>query len=92
MIWRTGAAVVAWGRYEELRSAEAEAGMQLLVSRVMPQLASVTSQPNHGVQPGRTKVSNIDLVTFPIRLVEKSGRFESRSADTGLTVHAGGMT
>lgn len=69
--WRS---VIAWGTFEELRNQDAEAGMRLLVDRLMPLLVSSTSGPAHeqGHQTSR------QAMVYRIRLDERSGRFEKR--------------
>ncbi len=71
--WRS---VIAWGAFEELTGEEAEAGMRLLVDRLLPLMASETSQPQHGGH-GPVEVDQHASV-YRIRLTERTGRFEKR--------------
>lgn len=73
--WRS---VVAYGRYEELSSEEAEEALNLLMARLVPVVASETSRPSRDMMPsthGR-QVRGREPVVFRVRLTEKSGRFE----------------
>jgi uncharacterized protein len=70
--WRS---VIAWGRYEELKGELAIAAMNLLVSRLSPLTASETAGPA-GRSAGRA--GNGEEVSYRIRLVERTGRFEKR--------------
>lgn len=81
--WRS---VISWGTYEELHGDDAAAGMQTLISRLLPLMTSATSQPSHGLAPNEeTKASGHaadtaghDAVLYRIRLHERTGRFEHR--------------
>ncbi len=69
--WRS---VIAWGRFEELRGADARRGMEILIDRMRPRMTSETAQPTHGTgahAPGHA-------VLYRIVLGEKTGRFETR--------------
>jgi nitroimidazol reductase NimA-like FMN-containing flavoprotein (pyridoxamine 5'-phosphate oxidase superfamily) len=68
--WRS---VIAWGRFEELHGEAAMNAMQKLADRLMPMMASETSQP-HG--SGGTGASQ--AVVYRINLREMTGRFEKR--------------
>ncbi len=66
--------VIAWGTFEELRGQDAEAGMRLLVDRLLPLLTSSTSAPTHDAgTSGATHAS-----VYRIRLERRTGRFEKR--------------
>ncbi len=71
--WRS---VIAWGHYEELEGEAAEAGMRLLIDRLMPLLASETSGPPHGQPTGSTATQHAAI--YRIKLTERTGRFEKR--------------
>ena len=66
--------VIAWGTFEELEGEESEAGMRLLVDRLMPVLVSSTSGPPHGENPGASAAGHATV--YRIRLGERTGRFE----------------
>lgn len=68
--------VIAWGVFEELKGEEAEAGMRLLVDRLMPLLASETSGAPHGEQAGSSRGQHAAI--YRIRLTERTGRYEKR--------------
>jgi hypothetical protein len=70
--------VIAWGQFEELKGAEAEAALKTLVERFRPIATSATASPQgvgheHGKDLSRKKA-----VIYRIRLTEKTGRFEHR--------------
>ena len=65
--WRS---VIAWGRFEECRGADREAGMALLVDRIMPLLRFPPHQPPP--DPSGPKQGTV----YRIKLASKSGRFE----------------
>ena len=71
--WRS---VIASGTFEELDEAEQEAGMQLLVERLMPLMAHPGGP--EGDEHGGAHPPSHGAVVFRIRLDEKSGRFEAR--------------
>lgn len=74
--WRS---VIAWGRFEELRGAEAVVGMQRLLDRLRPLMVSATARPSHGTSHGHgADVHGQQAVVYRIRLSEKTGRFEER--------------
>jgi uncharacterized protein len=84
--WRT---VIGWGHYEELYGADALAGLQLLVNRLVPLMTSATAQPSHGLATdaaaSRSKGHGTDTVTpgvviYRVLLTEKNGRYEMRHA------------
>lgn len=68
--------VIARGTFEELHGDEARAGMQLLIDRLMPLLASSTSGPPHG--EGSAEAGARQACIYRIRLSEKTGRYEKR--------------
>ncbi len=72
--------VIAWGHFEELQGAVAEAAMNVLRERFRPLIVSETSQPTHGLHRGETEAhsGNGHLHLYRIRLYDKSGRFERR--------------
>lgn len=67
--WRS---VIAHGRYEELTGDVAVAAAKLIAARLGPLTTSDTAGPR-----GRTRDS-APVVSYRIRLVEKSGRYERR--------------
>ncbi len=76
--WRS---VIAWGRYEELQGEAGQKAMGQLIERVMPLLASSTSNLSHGeeaLQQGKEYQPSPQAVIFCIHLAEKTGRFEKR--------------
>jgi len=58
--------VIAWGTFEELEGEESEAGMRLLVDRLMPVLVSSTSGPPHGENPGASAADHATGLSNPI--------------------------
>jgi nitroimidazol reductase NimA-like FMN-containing flavoprotein (pyridoxamine 5'-phosphate oxidase superfamily) len=71
--------VIIQGIYEELTGEESRQALRLLVNRVTPLLASETSMSSHGPdihQP--ISGPPMGLVTYRIRMLEKSGRYEKR--------------
>lgn len=71
--------VIALGNFEELQGDEATAAMQKLVKKLMPLMASQTSQPSHGLeQTHRHDISGKQAIIYKIKLLKKSGRFEKR--------------
>lgn len=71
--------VIAWGTFEELHNDEAAAAMTKLIGRLMPLMASETSQPTHGLEQTHHKDTRlVKAVVYRIRLKEKTGRFEKR--------------
>jgi nitroimidazol reductase NimA-like FMN-containing flavoprotein (pyridoxamine 5'-phosphate oxidase superfamily) len=65
--WRS---VIAWGRFEECRGADRDAGMALLVKRIMPLLTFPPHQPPP--DPSGPKTGTV----YRIRLDDRTGRFE----------------
>jgi nitroimidazol reductase NimA-like FMN-containing flavoprotein (pyridoxamine 5'-phosphate oxidase superfamily) len=71
--------VIAWGTFEELKGDEAKGAMQMLISRLMPLMASPGSQPAHVPdQEHRLEAFNLKAIVFKIKIEEKTGRFEKR--------------
>ena len=75
--WRS---VVAWGVYEELQGKEAMDALQILVTRLMPLVASETLRLPDGRYFAIAKpVSDAPKsIVYRIRLTERTGRFEKR--------------
>jgi uncharacterized protein len=75
--WRS---VVAWGRFEELRGAEADRAMAQLVARLAPIAASLesTHSPKDLTHQHRAQTQGLPTVVYRIVLLEKTGRFERR--------------
>ncbi len=71
--WRS---VIAWGTFEELHGDQAQAGMQLLMDRLMPLMASSTSGPPHGTASAAAGAA--EACVYRIRIGEKTGRYEKR--------------
>ena len=67
--------VIVWGTFEELDGEDAEAGMHLLVDRLMPLLASSTSRSPHSEAAAEASGARRATV-YRIRLGERTGRFE----------------
>lgn len=67
----TWESVIAWGTVKELHGSEAEAGMQILVDRIMPLLHMDATHHPHG-----DIGSSPQAAVYRIELTEKSGRFE----------------
>jgi nitroimidazol reductase NimA-like FMN-containing flavoprotein (pyridoxamine 5'-phosphate oxidase superfamily) len=66
--------VIAWGTFEELSGTDAEAGMRLLVDRLLPLLSSSTSPPDHDAGSAGGGHASV----YRIRLGRRTGRFEKR--------------
>jgi|SRR5215469_15242574 len=73
--WRS---VIAWGRFEELRGAEADHGLAVLMARLLPLSASSeTSHPPKSLtHQHRAIEEGLPAIVYRIALREKSGRFE----------------
>ncbi|MGZ4558151.1 MAG: pyridoxamine 5'-phosphate oxidase family protein [Mycobacteriaceae bacterium] len=83
--------VIAWGSFEELQGDAATSGMQTLLDRLVPLMASASGQPSHGLGPDgvpsgsaqrvaedhRADTAGKGAVLYRLRLTEKSGRFEA---------------
>ena len=71
--------VISWGAFEELHGDDATKAMQKLINRLLPLMASQTSQPSHGIeQTHRQDTHLVKAIVYSIRLKEKTGRFEKR--------------
>jgi nitroimidazol reductase NimA-like FMN-containing flavoprotein (pyridoxamine 5'-phosphate oxidase superfamily) len=70
--WRS---VIAQGRYEELSGDVAVAAAKLIAARLGPLTTSATAGP-----AGSAAHRNRTQVSYRIRLVERSGRFERQAA------------
>ncbi|MCG8390446.1 MAG: pyridoxamine 5'-phosphate oxidase family protein [Cytophagales bacterium] len=69
--------VVAWGKYEELGTREAEEALQILSNRVHPLTVGETSRPKHGLDRAHEAVTpKMKMVVFRIKVKEATGRFE----------------
>jgi uncharacterized protein len=74
--WQT---VIIQGTYEELTGEESQEARRMLFNRMSPLLVSETSMPADSPaihQP--VTAANLTLVTFRIRIREKTGRYEKR--------------
>ena len=69
--WRS---VIAWGTFEECQGADWDAGMALLVERIMPRLTF----PPHSPPPDLSGLRRGSV--YRIRLDRKTGRFEKVSS------------
>jgi nitroimidazol reductase NimA-like FMN-containing flavoprotein (pyridoxamine 5'-phosphate oxidase superfamily) len=71
--------VIIQGKYEELSSEDSQQALRLLINRVTPLMISESSMPSHGLDIHRPPTaSHIKVVTFRIKVLEKSGRYEKR--------------
>jgi hypothetical protein len=69
--------VVAWGTFEELLNEnERNQGLQILVSRMLPEIASETVKLSPQWPFPTDDFSKIKGIIFRIKLTEKTGRFE----------------
>lgn len=71
--WRS---VIAWGTFEECRGADWDAGMALLIERIMPLL---TFPPHQPPDPSGPKQGTV----YRIKLTRKTGRFEQVRGASG---------
>jgi nitroimidazol reductase NimA-like FMN-containing flavoprotein (pyridoxamine 5'-phosphate oxidase superfamily) len=71
--------VIIQGEYQELSGEESQHALRLLSNRITPLLVSETSMPAHSpdIHHPRTSRSG-SLVTYRIRILEKTGRYEKR--------------
>lgn len=72
---------IVWGTFEELHGPEQERAMALLLTRLLPLMASESSQPSHGLSStdaDRTSTGDGPAVLYRIRVSERTGRFEKR--------------
>jgi nitroimidazol reductase NimA-like FMN-containing flavoprotein (pyridoxamine 5'-phosphate oxidase superfamily) len=69
--------VIAWGRFEELRGAEADRAVRLLADRIRPLVAD---NETHSVDSDarRTALEEQRPVVYRISLTERSGRYDRR--------------
>jgi uncharacterized protein len=68
--------VIVWGVFEELQGYDARLAMQKLITRMLPLITSVTSQPTHGIEAHQLETDGHKAVVYRIRIIEKTGRFE----------------
>jgi uncharacterized protein len=68
--------VILWGVFEELQGYDARLAMQKLITRMLPLITSVTSQPTHGIEAHQLETDGHKAVVYRIRIIEKTGRFE----------------
>jgi uncharacterized protein len=72
--WRS---VILWGEYEELKSEKAQqAGMKIMMDRLMPFMTSETVRPSHHSQAPEIVEKGFKAVAYRIKIQEKTGRFE----------------
>lgn len=71
--WRS---VIAWGKYEELKSEDQEMALKTLRDRLTPLLISESVKPSHGLQSPKIVVKPTKAVVFRISISEITGRFE----------------
>jgi nitroimidazol reductase NimA-like FMN-containing flavoprotein (pyridoxamine 5'-phosphate oxidase superfamily) len=71
--------IIIQGEFQELSGEESQQAIGLLSNRVTPLLVSETSMPAYSpdMHHPRTNKSG-NLVTYRIRIIEKSGRYEKR--------------
>lgn len=76
--WRS---VIVWGQYEELKSeTEQQAGLKIMIDRLMPFLTSETVRPHHGLTDVPYPVEKgFKAVVYRIKVTKSSGRFERTS-------------
>jgi len=74
--------VIAWGRYEELSGTAADRAIAHFLTKLLPiTIRSKTSHtPKDLTHQHRAQSEGLPAVTFCIRLIEKTGRFETLSA------------
>jgi nitroimidazol reductase NimA-like FMN-containing flavoprotein (pyridoxamine 5'-phosphate oxidase superfamily) len=69
--------VIMWGGYEELTDKkERNEGLQKLIARMLPQIASGTVKLSPQWPFPTNDFSKIRGIVFRIRITEKTGRFE----------------
>lgn len=74
--WRS---VIAWGTYEELKTAkERNAGMQILIDRIMPFLTGETTVSHAMIDVHAKYTEAMKGVVYRIKLTKKTGRYEKR--------------
>ncbi len=69
--WRS---VIAWGTFEALSGDAAQAGMQLLIDRLMPLMPRSAATHEHAAHSAHPAAG---ATAFRIRLEEKTGRYEA---------------
>ena len=74
-LWRS---VIAWGRYEELKtSAARRKGMETIMNKLAPLVTSETVTPSHGLSAPPFAVEKAkQTVVYRIKIKEKTGRYE----------------
>ncbi len=78
--------VICWGRFEELEGDEARRSMAMLVSRVLPMIASETAGLHESLGVDEQHLMEVQgrrAVAFRIALTERTGRFERRAGVKG---------
>ena len=72
--------VITWGIYEQITgSKEMQETMQKIIRHIMPAMATGDGSPSHGFTSDESDIgTHFDLVLYKIRLVKKTGRFESK--------------
>lgn len=71
--WQT---VIAWGRFEELHGADAEAGMERLIAHLWPALGAAVRPMPDALKAELVSRALRHGVVFRIVLTERTGRFE----------------
>ncbi len=69
--------VVAWGKYEELRSSDANEALAKIAERIAPLTTSLTATLPEGAYVNADNPT-FHYIVFRIRLGKKTGRFEKR--------------
>ena len=70
--------VIAWGRFEELtEQKERDSALQCLIDRILPLISSETTHLTPEWPFPMNDISRIEGIVFRIRLIKKTGRFES---------------
>jgi uncharacterized protein len=81
--------VITWGTFEELQGPAAEAGMRVLMDRLMPLMVSETgtgqatgphphAEQAQTARAGAGRQATAGATVYRIRLGERTGRFEKR--------------
>jgi uncharacterized protein len=68
--------VIVQGIFEELQGYDARLAMQKLITRILPLITSITSEPMHGIEAHQLETNGHKAVVYRIRIIEKTGRFE----------------
>lgn len=71
--------VIAWGKFEELKNAEREDALRILLHRHLPLSSSVTTHLGRAWPFSEYDLEEIAGVVFRIKLTKKTGRFERTS-------------